>query len=70
MSHLFAPGAAAPVLAQTITPAQALTPTQSPVGTQPVKSPANPSFLGSATLPASAGTEAPNAGNQKKLIGQ
>ena len=69
MSHLFAPGAAAPIIQQTLQPQQALTPSEAPVGTQPGKSPANPSFLGSATLPPSAGAAAP-ATNQKKLLGQ
>ena len=69
MSHLFAPGAQAPILPQTITPAQALTPIEAPVGTQPSKPSPNPSFLGSATLPPSAGANSV-ASNQKKLVGQ
>ena len=63
MAHMFAAPAAPAMLPLPAGPA----PAQQPIGTEPVKGSATPTFLGSAMVPSSG--QAP-AGNQKKLLGQ
>ena len=63
MAHMFS----APASPTMLPIPTALPQAQQPVGTEPVKNSATPTFLGSSMTPASG--QAPG-GNQKKLLGQ